>query len=192
MENEIRPEVRTEHEHNMNNERKKERKQDGESNSQPIHNTIMRKREDELVHDAIDAHGTADELERRVGGVAEDEALAVEAREGVAAHAARQHGHVVDVRLVDHGAHGLRHRARRELVRRVLVPDGLEVEDRAAEGRAEKREAARVGDARGGVGEGLRGREDEVGRGCRGIVVVFCARVFGGRKGEGGRTGDVD
>lgn len=144
----------------MESRRQKEREKGG--NSQPIHDAIMRKREDELVDDAVDADGAADELERRVGRVGEDEALAVEAREGGAAHAARQHGHVVDVRLVDHGAHRLRHRARRELVRRVLVPDGLEVEDWAAEGGPQEREAARVGDACGGVGEGLRGWEDEV------------------------------
>lgn len=155
----------------------------------------MRKREDELIHDAIDAHSATNELEHRVSRVTEDEALAVEAREGVAADAARQHGDVVDVGLVDHGAHGARHGARRELVRRVLVPDGLEVEERPAQCRTQEREAARVGDACGGVGEGLlpRGREDEVWGACRGVVVVFC--VGGGKRGGGGgggRAGDMD
>lgn len=142
---------------------------------QPIYNAVMRQREDELVHDAIHAHGPTDQLQRRVVRVAVDEALAVEARQRGAAHAARQHGHVVHVRLVDHGAHRLRDGPRRELVRRVLVPDRLEVEDRAPEVRSQEREAPRVAHAGRGVVERVRGGQHERGGFGGRVVVLPCA-----------------
>lgn len=104
----------------------------------------MRKRENKLIHDPIHAHGPTNKLERRVRGIRKNKTAAVESRQRGAADAARQRRHVVHVGRVHHGAHRSGHRARRELVRRVLVPDRLEVELRASENCAQKSEAARV------------------------------------------------
>lgn len=47
----------------------------------------MREAEDELVDDAVDCDGAADELQRCVGGVVEDEVVPVEGRQWAASHA---------------------------------------------------------------------------------------------------------
>lgn len=95
---------------------------------QPVNNPVMGAVEQKLVHDTVDAHGPADQLQRCIIRVAEDEVVAVKGSQLRPADAARQGGHVVDVGLVDHGGHGFLDAAVGKLVARVIVPDGLEVE----------------------------------------------------------------
>lgn len=72
------------------------------NDSQPIYHAIVRYCEDELVHDPVYSDRPADELERGVVGVTEDEALAVELRQRLSAHAARHRGDMVHIGLVNH------------------------------------------------------------------------------------------
>ena len=97
-----------------------------------------------LVYNAIHPHGPANQLHRRVGGVAEDKMVAVETRQEYAADTPRERWDVVDVRLLHHGGHGVFDATVLELEPRVLVPDGLEVEERTAEERLQEDEGSRM------------------------------------------------
>jgi hypothetical protein len=58
--------------------RRQKRRWGGEGELQPIDNFVVREREDEFVDHAIDAYGSGNELEVGVGGVIEDEMVAIE------------------------------------------------------------------------------------------------------------------
>ena len=58
--------------------RRQKRRWGGEGELQPIDNFVVREREDEFVDHAIYAYGSGNELEVGVGGVIENEMVAVE------------------------------------------------------------------------------------------------------------------
>jgi len=113
-------------------------------NSQPVDHPIMSATKQKLVHDPIDAHSPADQLQRSVICIAEDEVIAVEAGQIISADASRQRRHMVDVGLQHHRSHRALDAAVSKLEARVLVPDGFQIEVRAAEERLEEGEGAGV------------------------------------------------
>jgi len=58
--------------------RRQKRRWGGEGELQPIDNFVVREREDEFVDHAVYACGSGNELEVGVGGVIENEMVAVE------------------------------------------------------------------------------------------------------------------
>ena len=144
--------------------------------------------EDELVDYAINAHRPADELHLRISRIVEDEVVFIELRECLStdaayqlvrsvsgsAHARMAHRwHMIHVWLLNHSAHGVLHRAIRELIVGVLIPDGFKVEVRAAEFGFEEGEASSMGYGFRVVMEVVAERGGELGRVDAGVVVLL-------------------
>ena len=119
----------------------------GDPRQHPVDLVVVREAEEHLVDDAVGADRAADRHQARVGRRGRDEVMLVEAERLAIAGAAGHHRHVVDVRLADHGGHGLVGVAGGEFELGVAVPDGVEVVTRP-EHAAEKREGPRIGEFR--------------------------------------------
>ena len=100
-------------------------------NVQPVNDTIMSAVEQKLVDDTIHPNRPADELQRGIISIAEDEVIAIEARQTLAADAAGKRGHVVDIGFGNHGRHGFLDAAVRKFAAGMFFPDGFEVEERS-------------------------------------------------------------
>lgn len=121
----------------------------------------MGKGEVELVNYSVNPHSSADQLQCRVVWIVEHEMVLIEVRELFSADAACDCGHVVNVRFLNHSAHGLVDGALAKLVQGVFFPDGLEVKVRATEQGFEKgqRASVRYG-CRGRMKRGMRGEHE--------------------------------
>ena len=93
----------------------------------------MRHLENKLVDHAIHPNGPTNQLQPRICRVTVYEPLPIEPRQILPSYPARDNGNVVHVGLVDHRTHCLLHGPRGELVRRVLVPYCLEIEEGPAQ-----------------------------------------------------------
>lgn len=97
------------------------------SNLQPVDGFVMGAVKDELINHTVNPNGPADELKFRIVRVTEDEMIRVKAGQLALADSAGQRGDVVDIWLLDHGAHCVFHGSVIKLEASVLLPNGFNV-----------------------------------------------------------------
>jgi hypothetical protein len=109
-----------------------------------MHNLVMRKLKHKLIDQLIHTHRPTHKLHRRILWIRKDKIMSIKSRQPLFPDAACHCRDMVDIGLRNHSGHRALDIALDKLVVAMLIPHGLEIEERAVKQEFQERETARM------------------------------------------------